>query len=92
MQDANASRLLNCYFERDLKGQAGGVIDEVVWVVDASPEAEQVRPGDCQLHLASYCLSRTGQAWWQQGHNAEAPCFQEGVQKMAISVRICIAA
>ena len=43
LQDAIASRVLNCYLERDLKARAGGVIDEVIWVVDASPEAEQVR-------------------------------------------------
>ena len=49
MQDARASRVLNCYLERDLKGRAGGVIDDVIWVVDASPEAQQVGHHGCQL-------------------------------------------
>ena len=60
VQDSDASRLLNCYLERDLKGLAGGIIDEVIWVVDASPEAEQVRPRGCWLHLARHCLRQWG--------------------------------
>ena len=63
MQDVEASRILNCYLERDLKGRAGGVIDEVIWVVDNSPEAKQVRVGGCQLHWAKHCLDVQDQCW-----------------------------